>query len=220
MNFPKLAARLLAGMLVAFLAVTAVAQENKPKIGDTVQLFYKDEICFGVVTHFFELPFGVRAKFTDKRGVKHELMFNDYQFRMLTPEDIEAIGGDLNDTMEYRIWRFHDSRRWLEARYVSSDARKVKLETEDAKILQLEIETLSVEDRQFIRQKRKSKTPPDKNPYRTWTSKNGKFTLEAKFVSRRNNRLKLERKDGTQLSVDLNKLSKLDHDYLRRRTRN
>lgn len=50
---------------------------------------------------------------------------------------------------------------------------------------------------------------------RTWTSKNGKFKIDAKLVSADATTVKLRKPDGKELSVPIEKLSESDRDFLR-----
>ena len=52
---------------------------------------------------------------------------------------------------------------------------------------------------------------------RTWNSANGKFQTKAKYVSSTETQVTLEKKDGDQTTVDIEKLSAPDREYVRRR---
>ena len=51
---------------------------------------------------------------------------------------------------------------------------------------------------------------------RTWKSKDGKFSVVAKLVERTDGSVKLERENGKQLDVPLERLSEQDHKFLRK----
>lgn len=59
--------------------------------------------------------------------------------------------------------------------------------------------------------------------WRTWTTADGKFKIEAKFIAFRNDRVVLEKRDGKQVGVPPARLSEADRAYyraeLKRRTR-
>ena len=58
------------------------------------------------------------------------------------------------------------------------------------------------------------KTVPEQTDYRLWKAANGKFSTEAKFVARKGNKIKLEKKDGKTIVVDIEKLSADDQKHL------
>lgn len=61
--------------------------------------------------------------------------------------------------------------------------------------------------------------PADPQPkFRTWTSADGKFTVEAKLVTVEGNQVKLERRDGSVVTVPLEKLSEADAALIRAAT--
>ena len=49
---------------------------------------------------------------------------------------------------------------------------------------------------------------------RYWKSRNGKYTVEAVFVSRDNNRVTLKKADGATIDVEISKLSDQDKEYI------
>lgn len=61
-------------------------------------------------------------------------------------------------------------------------------------------------------------SPPSKQTksteFRTWSDATGKFSVDAKFISRENDEIKLEKEDGRVITLALEKLSKADQDYL------
>ncbi len=50
---------------------------------------------------------------------------------------------------------------------------------------------------------------------RTWSNRTGAFSVQAKFVSFKEDKVYLERKDGSVISVPMEKLGYADYDYLR-----
>jgi hypothetical protein len=69
-----------------------------------------------------------------------------------------------------------------------------------------------------------SKTIPlleakDKNDkFRTWTTSDGIFTLEAEFISKQGNSIKLKKRDGKIVEVTTNKISNEDIQWIRSET--
>ena len=55
--------------------------------------------------------------------------------------------------------------------------------------------------------------------FRTWTSKSGKFTVKAEFLSFAEGVVNLQRADGKKIKVPLAKLSKKDQNYVVARRR-
>lgn len=51
--------------------------------------------------------------------------------------------------------------------------------------------------------------------YRTWTSADGKYTVDAKFIKFKNGKVHLQNRDGKVVEVSPNKLSKEDRSYYR-----
>ncbi len=51
--------------------------------------------------------------------------------------------------------------------------------------------------------------------HRTWTDRTGKFKIEAKLQGTENGKVRLERKDGSLLQIDLSKLSASDQQYVK-----
>jgi hypothetical protein len=67
------------------------------------------------------------------------------------------------------------------------------------------------------------KQPPVDSPpadeFRTWTSADGNFTLEAKLLGAENGNVRLERRNGAVITVPLTKLSEADAEYVREASR-
>ena len=57
--------------------------------------------------------------------------------------------------------------------------------------------------------------PPEPIAMRSWTSKGGHFSIEAKFVSANDKTVTLEKANGTTISVELSKLSEVDQEYVK-----
>lgn len=55
--------------------------------------------------------------------------------------------------------------------------------------------------------------------FRVWKDATGKFSVEAKVVENKNGTVTLEKSNGNQIKVPLNKLSSADKKYLRELTR-
>ena len=58
-------------------------------------------------------------------------------------------------------------------------------------------------------------TEPKTTAMRKWTSKDGDFSVEAKYVQKRIGKVQLQREDGTKIIVDISKLSDEDQAFLR-----
>lgn len=56
--------------------------------------------------------------------------------------------------------------------------------------------------------------PVDAADMRTWSDASGKFKIQAKFVSNDNGKVTLEKSDGTELEIELKKLSATDQRYV------
>jgi hypothetical protein len=52
-------------------------------------------------------------------------------------------------------------------------------------------------------------------PMREWASKDGKFRTKAKYVSKGGPKVTLEKEDGKQVTIDLDKLSDADNEYVK-----
>ncbi len=50
---------------------------------------------------------------------------------------------------------------------------------------------------------------------RTWSDATGRFKIEAKLVSQKDGKVKLERSDGKSIEIELSKLSEADQKYLK-----
>jgi hypothetical protein len=55
----------------------------------------------------------------------------------------------------------------------------------------------------------------DEPALRTWTDSTGKFKIKAKFVSESGGKVTLEKDDGTEMEIDLKKLSTADQKYVK-----
>ncbi len=58
---------------------------------------------------------------------------------------------------------------------------------------------------------------PEPAPVRTWTSTSGKFSIEAAFVSKAGDKVKLKKADGTIITVEAEKLSEDDQEWIKNR---
>jgi hypothetical protein len=59
---------------------------------------------------------------------------------------------------------------------------------------------------------------PEPLVFREWTSANGKFSIEAKYLSSTKQQVTLEKANGTVITVDLSKLSEADRDYVKKQS--
>lgn len=62
----------------------------------------------------------------------------------------------------------------------------------------------------------KSKSTASASAMRTWTSKNGKYRVTAKFIELKDDSVRLEREDGETLTVALDKLTEADQQFARK----
>ena len=62
----------------------------------------------------------------------------------------------------------------------------------------------------------KSKSTASASTMRTWTSKNGKYRVTAKFIELKDDSVRLEREDGETLTVALDKLTEADLQFARK----
>lgn len=61
-----------------------------------------------------------------------------------------------------------------------------------------------------------SRTSLGDDSFRTWTSAKGQFSLDAKLVSFANGKVTLERRDGKEVKVEIERLSESDKDFVER----
>jgi hypothetical protein len=57
---------------------------------------------------------------------------------------------------------------------------------------------------------------PEPATMRTWTSRNGNFSIQAKYISAEETKVTLEKENGTIITVEVSKLSQEDRDYVKR----
>lgn len=98
----------------------------------------------------------------------------------------------------------HEQQRRSGAGRVRGDSDKGKREKRDA---------APTEERKQPEQERRKAEETTK--WRTWTAQDGVHTLEAKFVSSDAETIFLEKRDGTQIKVPKEKLSKTDLDWIK-----
>jgi hypothetical protein len=65
--------------------------------------------------------------------------------------------------------------------------------------------------------KKADEIPKVASALRTWTDSSGKFKIQAKFRGVINQKVKLEREDGSILNLPLEKLSDEDQDFVKKR---
>lgn len=70
---------------------------------------------------------------------------------------------------------------------------------------------------QFPEKAEKPKPRPKQNNYRTWTSADGKFTVEAKLVMVIADSIRLEKRDGMVIDVPRSKISGADWEWIKNR---
>lgn len=57
------------------------------------------------------------------------------------------------------------------------------------------------------------------DPFRTWTSANGNFSMRARFTTLRQNSVCLEKEDGSLMWIEVSKLDTLDQDYIKQKSK-
>lgn len=73
------------------------------------------------------------------------------------------------------------------------------------------------QSRQLPDEKITSTLGATERPFRTWTDSSGKFTVEAQFMGAAFGNVKLRRRDGTTITVPLDKLSEADQEWIKGR---
>jgi hypothetical protein len=63
-------------------------------------------------------------------------------------------------------------------------------------------------------EKGEASAPADRSALRTWTDRSGKFQIRAKYLATEGEKVKLEKADGTVLTVPLDRLSEEDQKFL------
>ena len=107
---------------------------------------------------------------------------------------------------QFRTWESKNGDKLL-AKLIAQKGNSLTLEKIDGSRVTGRLRDLSKADREYIANQ-------DKVPIRTWTSTNGGFTIDAKFVSKKRDSVTLEKADGSKITVPLDKLSKADQDYV------
>ena len=124
---------------------------------------------------------------------------------------------------QYRIWERNDGVKVF-AKLIAKKGSSVTLAMVDGERVTGRLNDLSKLDREFIsdlnaapqtktKKKEKKKAPAGEPPIRTWTSTFGS-SIEARLVSKKGDSVVLEKADGSNLTVPLNKLSKADQAYV------
>ena len=145
-----------------------------------------------------------------------------------TVKKIKPTVGDTgksdSEDNDFRIWQSKDGVKVL-AKLIAQKGSSVTLGKIDGMEVTGRLRDLSKADREYIADLDKApprkdpppETPPTKAaseaPIRTWTSAGG-HTVEARLIRKKGDSVILEKTDGSNLTVPLDKLSKADQDYV------
>ena len=106
---------------------------------------------------------------------------------------------------QFRVWESRDGAKLL-AKLVAKKGSSVTLRQIDGAQVTGRLRDLSKADRKYVADQGKA-------PLRTWTSTVGS-KIEARLVRRKGDSVVLEKTDGSNLTVPLKKLSKVDQQYV------
>jgi len=113
-----------------------------------------------------------------------------------------------------RTWTSHDGKFTIQAEFLESSEGKVRLKKADGKEFVIPLEKLSAGNRQWVEsqvsRKQTSKQKPESvsvEAARTWSSHDGKFTIQAEFLESSEGKVRLKKADGKEFVIPLEKLS-------------
>lgn len=123
---------------------------------------------------------------------------------------------------EMRTWSTADGKFKTEAEFVelSEDGRTVTIRKKDGDEKKVPLDRLSKEDREYVEKYLEKETDEAKKlaaaGFRTWSTADGKFETEAKFVrvSQDGKTVTVRKKDGEDKKVPLDRLSKEDQEHV------
>jgi hypothetical protein len=134
-----------------------------------------------------------------------------------------------------RNWESTDKLFKATAKFISLDDKgEVTLEKENGKQTTIELSVLRKEDQDYVKERLKPNETPDsanepakasesllnQQPepvaMRTWTSRDGKFSVQAKYVSADETTVVIEKENGAKITVEISKLSEPDQQYIER----
>jgi hypothetical protein len=121
-----------------------------------------------------------------------------------------------------RTWTSSNGRFTVEAELLDFKDGQASLKKADGGMLNVPLVALCDEDRAFIKRQFPGVEEEQFRPgveYRQWKSKGGTFTLTAEYVACADGRVQLRKADGTELAVDLVKLSLDDQRWVREELR-
>ena len=108
-----------------------------------------------------------------------------------------------------------DYRSTLQA--YRTDLDLVKEYLEDARIAISKAEAARKAKEESVVEPKRDSEDTKATPWRTWTTADGKYTVEAKFIKYAAGTLTLEKKDGTTVDVELDRLCPEDQDFIKER---
>jgi hypothetical protein len=133
-----------------------------------------------------------------------------------------------------RNWESTDKLFKATAKFISLDDKgEVTLEKANGKQTTIELSVLRKEDQDYVKEQLKPNEAPDSadEPFkaskaslpqpelvvmRTWTSRDGKFSVQAKYVSADETTVVIEKENGAKITVEISKLSEPDQKYIER----
>jgi hypothetical protein len=117
-----------------------------------------------------------------------------------------------------RTWKSGDGRFSTDAEAIGFQDGKVQLKKSDGNVIEVPLASLGEEDRRYVASRfpeaAKSGDSADAADYREWATSNGKFRTRAKFLGTSGNRVRLQKPDGAEISVEKKLLSEDDQRWI------
>jgi hypothetical protein len=135
---------------------------------------------------------------------------------------------------QMRHWESTDKLFRATAKFIFLDSNgEVNLEKADGKKTTIELSVLRKEDQDYVKEQLKPNEtldsanepvkaseeqllPQEPVVMRTWTSRDGKFSVQAKYLSADETTVTIEKENGTRTTVEISKLSEPDQKYIER----
>jgi hypothetical protein len=115
-----------------------------------------------------------------------------------------------------RTWTSRDGKFTVDAELDGVKDGVVKLKKTDGSVIDVPLDKLSAADQEYI-EGQGAGAASSGGEFRKWTSKDGKFTVRAKFIKFADGKVHLKRADGTTLAVFLSKFCDEDRAWVKRR---
>jgi hypothetical protein len=116
-----------------------------------------------------------------------------------------------------RTWKSSNGRFSVEAELLDFKDGKAQLKKPDDTVIEVPLVSLCEEDRRYVKSQfpgvEEEKLAPGAE-YREWKTKNGKFTTVAEFLGCEENKVRLRKPDGTEISVNKSLLSPADQRWI------